>query len=238
MELIDQSLAVSTELLNDSLEFCRGNVRVEPVAGTFSALLDKHLRLLRMELAAMSVDLTLDASGRPGRGAGRESHGPGACEIWPKTRAKRCVDERARWSPSARNTPEGLDVFVADNGPGIPPEIREKLFQPFSTHGKRGGTGFGLAIAKQLVEAHAGRITVTSSPAGTRFAILLPRRAADASATTQSGAIPDAPARATSSRRFDLARCPVRVLLVDDSAGQPTADRRLCCRRRDIRSRW
>jgi CheY-like chemotaxis protein len=60
------------------------------------------------------------------------------------------------------------------------------LFQPFGTHGKRGGTGFGLAIAKQLVEAHRGQITVSSGGKGTRFTIALRAEAEDADATAFS----------------------------------------------------
>ena len=51
-----------------------------------------------------------------------------------------------------------LQIAVRDNGPGIPPTIRDSLFQPFVTHGKAEGSGLGLAIAKRIVEDHGGRI--------------------------------------------------------------------------------
>lgn len=65
-------------------------------------------------------------------------------------------------------------VRVADNGPGIPPERLDGLFQPFvSTKGK--GMGLGLSICKEIVEAHGGQIEVRSEPgAGTTFTLLLP----------------------------------------------------------------
>ena len=63
---------------------------------------------------------------------------------------------------------------VKDNGPGIPEEIKDKLFVPFTTYGKSGGTGLGLAIVRQFVEAHGGSISVDSSSAGTEFKIILP----------------------------------------------------------------
>jgi signal transduction histidine kinase len=73
---------------------------------------------------------------------------------------------------------------VQDEGPGIAPEVAEKIFEPFySTRG--GGTGLGLPIARQIVESHGGRIEVVRRPEkGTIFRILLPRRherASDAS---------------------------------------------------------
>ncbi len=58
-----------------------------------------------------------------------------------------------------------LQVEVADQGPGIPPEIRAALFRPFKTTKAR-GTGLGMATAKRLVELHEGRISVNCPPGG------------------------------------------------------------------------
>jgi signal transduction histidine kinase len=73
---------------------------------------------------------------------------------------------------------EGEDVVfeVSDDGPGIPEELRSRLFVPFATGGKPGGTGLGLPIVKQFVTAHDGTINVDSSESGTRFVIRLPGR--------------------------------------------------------------
>jgi signal transduction histidine kinase len=49
-------------------------------------------------------------------------------------------------------------VEIEDTGPGIAPEIADKLFQPFATHGKSHGTGLGLSICKKIVEDHGGKI--------------------------------------------------------------------------------
>ena len=58
-----------------------------------------------------------------------------------------------------------LHIDVIDQGPGIAPEMRKKLFQPFQTTKAR-GTGLGLATARRLVELHDGRISVSCPPAG------------------------------------------------------------------------
>jgi two-component system sensor histidine kinase AtoS len=66
-------------------------------------------------------------------------------------------------------------VTVTDSGPGIPPEIREKLFTPFFTTKAR-GTGLGLSTAKRFVEAQGGTIAIESpSTGGTAVSIELPR---------------------------------------------------------------
>jgi PAS domain S-box-containing protein len=65
-------------------------------------------------------------------------------------------------------------VDVADDGPGVSPELTDKIFNPFFTT-KVTGTGLGLAIVRKIVDAHDGRIDVSSSPdTGTRFRVTLP----------------------------------------------------------------
>ena len=66
-------------------------------------------------------------------------------------------------------------VEVADTGPGISPRIREQLFQPFVTHGKKGWLGLGLALARQTILDHGGDLWVESEPGqGARFWMRLP----------------------------------------------------------------
>ena len=69
---------------------------------------------------------------------------------------------------------EGVIRFV-DNGPGIPAELADRLFQPFATFGKAGGTGLGLALSKKIIEDHGGSIQCESEPGkGTVFTLRLP----------------------------------------------------------------
>jgi signal transduction histidine kinase len=72
---------------------------------------------------------------------------------------------------------------IADNGVGMTPEERERMFLPFFTT-KPTGTGLGLAIVKKIVDLHAGEIHVTSEPGrGTRVVIALPVGALDEAAS-------------------------------------------------------
>lgn len=65
-------------------------------------------------------------------------------------------------------------VQVVDEGPGIPAQVQDRLFEPFTTT-KTGGTGLGLAIAHRAIEAHRGVTLVDTNERGTRFTVLLPR---------------------------------------------------------------
>jgi signal transduction histidine kinase len=68
-----------------------------------------------------------------------------------------------------------LQIGIWDNGPGIPPEIHDSVFQPFVSYGKAEGSGLGLAIVKKIVEDHGGEIYVDGrSGAGTLFKITIP----------------------------------------------------------------
>jgi signal transduction histidine kinase len=65
-------------------------------------------------------------------------------------------------------------VEVADNGPGVPAELTDRIFNPFFTT-KPQGSGLGLAIVRKIVDAHDGRIDLNSTPGqGTRFRVTLP----------------------------------------------------------------
>jgi signal transduction histidine kinase len=66
-------------------------------------------------------------------------------------------------------------VAIEDTGPGIPHEIRDKVFEPFVTAGKENGLGLGLAISRQAVRDHGGDMWIEPA-AGARFVIRLPHR--------------------------------------------------------------
>jgi len=66
-------------------------------------------------------------------------------------------------------------IKVCDTGPGIASEIRDRIFQPFVTAGKAGGLGLGLALSRQAVIDHGGRMWLESGSAGACFAFSLPR---------------------------------------------------------------
>jgi len=71
-----------------------------------------------------------------------------------------------------------FNLSISDNGPGIPESIRDRVFQPFVTHGKKGGIGLGMAIVNNVVTAHHGNVKLETSEKGTQFLAQLPQFAA------------------------------------------------------------
>jgi len=78
----------------------------------------------------------------------------------------------------AAREPAGAVIDVVDDGPGLPEDVRARLFEPFAA-GRKGGTGLGLAIVRDLVQAHGGNVRVvdgaTGTAGGAHFRIELPR---------------------------------------------------------------
>lgn len=76
-----------------------------------------------------------------------------------------------------RSYSDAVEVYVADSGPGIPKEARDRIFEPFFTTKSPGeGTGLGLEICRKNAELHGGRIWFESKPGRTVFTVRLPRR--------------------------------------------------------------
>jgi len=66
-----------------------------------------------------------------------------------------------------------LVIEITDNGPGVPPELQERIFYPLVS-GREGGSGLGLTLAQSFVNQHRGVISCESVPGETTFTILLP----------------------------------------------------------------
>ena len=78
----------------------------------------------------------------------------------------------------ARRDRDRVLIDIADDGVGIPPRARERLFQPFSGSTREGGSGLGLVIAREIISAHGGELTLAETGEnGTTFRIDLPARA-------------------------------------------------------------
>jgi hypothetical protein len=68
----------------------------------------------------------------------------------------------------------GVRILVRDNGPGLTPEQKRRIFEPFYTT-KTKGTGLGMAIAQRIVETHGGAISVEEEAPGATILIVLPQ---------------------------------------------------------------
>jgi signal transduction histidine kinase len=89
-----------------------------------------------------------------------------ACEAMP---------EGGRLYVESRREGDFATIRVIDNGPGIPEEIADRLFEPFATYGKRNGSGLGLAVVRKVLDDHGGTVAATKPEGGgAAFELRLP----------------------------------------------------------------
>jgi signal transduction histidine kinase len=144
-----------SDLINDTLRAMSGPLQGKHVeVKTSLSLTDDHLHADRDQIEQVLINVisnAIDAS--PTDGA---------------------VMEITAHEVSQQDKP-GISIRIVDSGKGIPPEALSRIFEPFYTSGKRRGTGLGMAICKNIVEAHHGDIYVTSQVGiGTSVSIWLP----------------------------------------------------------------
>jgi len=161
MRDIVERIDALSELIHDLLLFARPRpLRLEPL--DLRELLAQSIEVVRIDPAAAAVAITLDSPVIPLKGdaellksavlnlllnSAQAMHGHGAIHVDASVAAGRCR------------------LQIADNGPGIPDEIREKVFEPFFTTKSRGG-GLGLPIARRTIELHGGTVDLDTRPGG------------------------------------------------------------------------
>ena len=69
-----------------------------------------------------------------------------------------------------------VTIKVSDDGPGVPEKARAHLFQAFQGSARKGGTGLGLAVAQELINAHGGAIRLRDTARGAMFELEIPDR--------------------------------------------------------------
>ncbi len=165
---IDRLASVVSSLL----AFARP-LQLKPEPVRVEELLDHAVELAAEEMRARRIRIQRRAvASVPPVRADRDL----ACQLFLGllNNAAEAAGEGAEVVLEARACDGAVEVAVADSGPGVPAHLRERIFEPFFTTRKR-GTGLGLAVAKQIVEAHGGRISVGDrAGGGACFTVSLP----------------------------------------------------------------
>ena len=179
VEAVDRLERMTTE----TLDFARGAQRLVLRSVSLGVLLADLAAGIEAELPGLAVERDFDVNG--GRRGTLDVDKIRRAVSNVAANARDAMGGRGRLRFSARveltgaNGPaEHLVLVLADEGPGVSPEIRERVFEPFVTLGKKRGTGLGLAVARRFVEDHGGSLELLAPQApparGARFRLALP----------------------------------------------------------------
>lgn len=180
---LDRSARRLERLINELLDVSRvsaGRLRLEPEVVDIAQIVKEVAERWRHNREGVEIRVLL-----PDAGSGAD----GSVGTWDRMRIEQVVENlvsNALKYGAGRPVEvvleavdEGVRLKVIDQGEGIPPEDRDRIFQRFERlgrHRQHGGFGLGLWIAKQAIEAHGGTIGVTSRQGkGTEFTVFLPR---------------------------------------------------------------
>ncbi|HEY2805395.1 MAG TPA: ATP-binding protein [Gemmatimonadales bacterium] len=155
-------------------------------------ILQRTLQLLNNQLIGMKVEskLSVDPAIPAVEGSPNQLQQVFLNVINNAAQAIGATGHQGTIAVSARPWLGGVAVDVTDDGPGIPPDIHERVFEPFFTTKPEGeGTGLGLSICQGIIKEHGGRIRLRSEPGtGATFTIELPGAAPIAAPTDAAGA--------------------------------------------------
>jgi signal transduction histidine kinase len=178
LDRITKQVERITHMVNDILEFTRGQPSGLELAPTnYADFVQALVRELQEEVARKAV--RIEYANAP----------PAVRLLLNPARLSRVfhnlIDNAVEAMPSGgritlrfQQTDRAVITEIEDTGPGIAPEVADRLFEAFASHGKPHGTGLGLAIAKRIVEEHGGTISAQNRPgAGAVFSFTLPLRA-------------------------------------------------------------
>ena len=161
------------EMLGELLDFTRGSYNLTLEAQALATLIDRAVNSVSANAnrAGVSIETKIGADLSVKADAGQLRR------VFENllTNAIQAMPHGGKIAVLARLEQNNVRIDVIDDGPGVPAEIRERLFEPFVSHGKLGGTGLGLAIAQSIIEAHGGSIGLEPLTAsGADFYFTLP----------------------------------------------------------------
>jgi signal transduction histidine kinase len=172
-ELIQAQTARMLAMAEEVLEFTRGSSVLHKKPVNLATILQKFEKLNRIYLKESNVKFIVRAEDLVVKADENK-----LIRLWQNLvgNAVEALEGReGQISIIATARDKFAAIEIVDNGRGSPDAIHDRLFEPFVTYGKRGGTGLGTAIAKSIVEAHGGEIEFESqSGKGTKFLIRLP----------------------------------------------------------------
>jgi signal transduction histidine kinase len=171
-----------TDLLESLLLFTQTGRALHPEHESIALMLQRAVAMARSHPASRDVKITL--SGLSSLEAWVDSKKLGRAVFNLLLNACQAA-KRGKGPPTVSlnlyEDERSIRIRIADNGPGVPHSLRQKIFLPFVSEGRESGVGLGLTLAQQIAQEHGGSIILDQSPEGeTVFTIDLPKASLEA----------------------------------------------------------
>lgn len=174
--LVNRQIELLSAMTRDLLAFARGERSILIRKVYVRRFMHEMKEYLTQELAKTDVALEVEVGYRD---AARFDQNKMRRVFQNVARnAREAMPGGGRFRVTARRDGDDLVFHFDDTGSGIPEDLRNRLFEPFETAGKAGGTGLGLAMVRQIAEEHQGSVEIEEAPGRytTRFTFRLPLR--------------------------------------------------------------
>jgi signal transduction histidine kinase len=163
-----------TDLIESLLEFSRTRESLRPTYGDVRSAVERAMQGVKAHPEFQRIRIRISAEGSTEGWFDFKKLERAllnlmlnACEVVPA--------ESGKIDIGLRRKDENLEIRIADNGPGIADTVRDRLFEPFVSHGKENGTGMGLTVVQKILQDHGGDVAVEqTSASGTTFRVSIP----------------------------------------------------------------
>ena len=168
------AVAQMTDLIDSLLEFSRTRESLHPSYGDIRSALDRAVQGVKAHPEFQRIRIRISGEGSTEGWFDFKKLERAflnlllnACEVVPAGSGKIDIELRRKG--------ESLEIRIEDNGPGIADAVRDRLFEPFVSHGKENGTGMGLTVVQKILQDHGGDVAVEqTSASGTTFRLKIP----------------------------------------------------------------
>ena len=176
-KLSEAIVSLSRRLINSTQEIldyvCGGQLPLRCSPCSLSDFLDGVLAVLEVDFGDRGIEVVRDCRYQGQAVLDAERMAQVVYNV--AANARDAMPEGGTFTIATHQSGDQVELRFSDTGPGVPEELRDRIFEPFFTYGKREGAGLGLSIARRIIEEHGGKLWIEGGEeGGATFVLSLP----------------------------------------------------------------